>query len=200
MNTQLQNSKTKESLMRSFAGECQARTRYDNAAQQLSQKLYVVSALFKFTANQEREHAEVFYKHMQPLAGGTVDISGGYPVDISNDAAELLEAAAHNEHEEHDVVYASFGKIAREEGFSRIAQDFENIAKIEAEHAKRFEYFAKLLREGKLFVSDVSTKWMCLNCGFILEGTQAPQSCPVCSHDQGYFIRFELSPWCEKQC
>lgn len=199
MNTVFKESQTRENLMRSFAGECQARTRYDFAASQLKQKMYVVSALFKFTANQEREHAEIFYDHLQPSAGDNIQIEGGYPVDISNDAAKLLRMAAHNENEEHDIVYASFGKIAREEGFGPIAQDFENIAKIEKVHAKRFEYFADLIEQGKLFVSDAATKWMCLNCGHILEGTQAPPVCPVCKHDQGYFIRFELTPWyCEQ--
>lgn len=197
MNTVFKNSQTRENLMRSFAGECQARTRYDFASQQLSQKLYVVSALFKFTAKQEREHAEIFYNHLQSLSGETVQISGGYPVDFANEAAKLLRMAAHNENEEHDVVYASFGEIAREEGFAKIAQDFENIAKIEKTHARRFECFAKLIEEGKLFVSDVSTKWLCLNCGFVIEGTQAPPVCPVCNHNQGYYIRLELTPWCE---
>lgn len=197
MNTIFQKSKTRENLMRAFAGECQARTRYDLSASQTEQKLYVVSALFKFTANQEKEHAEIFYNHLSPCATENVNIDGSYPIDISTDAAKLLRMAAHNENEEHDVVYSSFAKDAREEGFSKIAQDFENIAKIEKTHAQKFEYFAELLEKGELFVSDVMTKWMCLNCGYTLETREAPAVCPVCNHDRGYFIRFELSPWCK---
>lgn len=195
MNTVFKESKTRENLMRAFAGECQARTRYDTASQQLKQKFYVISALFKFTANQEREHAEVFYNHLQPSSGEDIDISAGYPVDISNDAAKLLRMAAQHETKEHDVVYASFAQQARDEGYAKVAQDFENIGGIEQMHAKKFEYFADLLEQGKLFVSDAATKWMCLNCGYTFEGTSAPPVCPVCSHDQGYFIRLELTPW-----
>ncbi len=197
MNTIFQKSKTRENLMRAFAGECQARTRYDMASSQLEQKLYVVSALFKFTANQEKEHAEIFWNHLSPCATENVAIEGSYPIDISTEAIKLLRMAAHNENEEHDAIYMAFEKDAREEGFSKIAQDFQNIAKIEKTHAKKFEYFATLLENGELFVSDVMTKWMCLNCGYVLESREAPSVCPVCSHDKGYFIRLELSPWCK---
>lgn len=195
MNTVFKESRTRENLMRAFTGECQARTRYDIAAAQMKQKYYVISALFKFTANQEREHAEVIYDHLQPCAGETVDISAGFPVDIANDAVKLLRLAADYENKEHDVVYASFAQVARDEGYAKVAQDFENIAGIEQLHAKRFEYFASLIEQGKLFVSDAATKWTCLNCGYTFEGTSAPPVCPVCNHDQGYFIRLELTPW-----
>ena len=195
MNTVFDQSKTKLNLMKAFAGECQARTRYDMASSQTKQKLYVVSALFKFTANQEKEHAEIFYNHLSPCATQNICVDGTYPIDITTDAAKLLRMAAHNENEEHDAVYASFALDAREEGFAVIAQDFENIAKIEKTHAKKFEYFASLLEQGQLFVSDVMTKWMCLNCGYVLESREAPAVCPVCRHDRGYFIRLELSPW-----
>lgn len=196
MSIEFSQSNTRVNLMRAFAGESQARNRYTFAqGQTKTQCLFVVSALFKFTANQEKEHAEIFYNHLKDCSGETIHIEGGYPIDISKDAAKLLRMAAHNENEEHDVVYADFAKVAREEGFSKIAQDFENIAKVEKTHAQRFECFAELLENNKLFISDAAVKWQCLNCGFMLEGTQAPEICPVCNHDRGYFIRLEMSPW-----
>lgn len=197
METSFKDSITKENLMRAFAGESQARNRYTFAAAQAkNEKNHVISAVFAYTASQEKEHAEIFYNHLKELAGENIVIdSAGYPVDISNDIVQLLRSAQHNEYEEHEPVYQAFGNKAKEEGFHRIAASFFQIAEIEKIHGDRFGKYAKLLQEGKLFVSDVSVKWICLNCGFVYEGTQAPAQCPVCQHDQGYFIRFELSPY-----
>lgn len=190
------NSVTKDNLMRAFAGECQAQNRYAFAASQAKKGgLYVVSAVFAFTASQEKEHAEIFYGHLRELAGNTVFIDGGYPVDISDDVSVLLEMAQHNEYEEHDSVYKAFGEKAKEEGFHRIAASFEQIAEIEKTHGDRFGRYARLLKEGRLFVSDVEQEWMCLNCGHIYKGPEAPAVCPVCQHDRGYFIRLELAPY-----
>ena len=132
---------------------------------------------------------------MKPVAGDTVQIDGGYPVDLTNDVKELLRKAQHNEYEEFDPVYKTFAETARKEGFPEIASSFQLISKIEQTHGNRFGAFAKLLSEGKLFVSDVKCAWMCLNCGHIHEGLQAPKVCPVCSHDQGFFIRLEMAPY-----
>lgn len=196
MQTDFKNSKTKENLMRAFAGESQARNRYTFAAGQAKQqKLHVVEAVFTFTAGQEKEHAEIFYNYLKPFAGDTITVDGGYPVDINDSAAQLLRYAQHNEFEEFDPVYKTFGDTAKEEGFSDIAASFYNIAEIEKTHGERFAMLAEQLENGKLFVSDVSCKWMCLNCGFIFEGKQAPEVCPVCHHDKGYFIRLELAPF-----
>lgn len=189
-------SETKLNLMRAFAGESQARNRYTFAAQQAKeQKLHVVEAVFTFTANQEKEHAQVFFNHLKEMAGETIQIDGGYPVDISDDVTDLLSMAQHNEYEEHDPVYKSFGDTAKQEGFDRIAASFLQIAEVEKVHGDRFGKYAQLLREGKLFVSDVEEEWMCLNCGFVYKGNKAPLVCPVCKHDQGYFIRFQLAPY-----
>ena len=194
--TEFFNSTTKDNLMRAFAGESQARNRYTFAASQAKKNgLHVISAVFAFTAAQEKEHAEIFYRHLKEMAGNTIFIDGGYPVDISDNMADLLDMARHNEYEEHDSVYQSFGQAARQEGFDRIAASFLQIAEIEKIHGDRFGRYAQLLREGKLFVSDVEEEWMCLNCGFVFKGTKAPQICPVCQHDRGYFIRFELAPY-----
>lgn len=190
------NSITKDNLMRAFAGESQARNRYTFAASQAEKNgLQVISAVFAFTASQEKEHAEIFYQHLQKMAGKTIFIDGGYPVDISSNIADLLDMAQHNEYEEHDSVYKSFGETAKEEGYEQIAASFFQIAAIEKVHGDRFGKFAKLIREGKLFVSEVEEEWMCLNCGFVFKGKKAPELCPVCRHGQGYFIRFELAPY-----
>ncbi len=190
------DSITKDNLMRAFAGESQARNRYTFAASQAKKNgLYVISAIFGFTASQEKEHAKVFYDHLKEMAGSTITVDGGYPVDISEDVYELLDKAQHNEYEEHDPVYKAFAETAKREGFDQIAFSFARIAEIEKIHGDRFGKYAKLLKEGKLFVSDVEEEWMCLNCGYVFKGTKVPDICPVCRHDKGYFIRFELSPF-----
>lgn len=196
MSVSFQESVTKDNLMRAFAGESQARNRYTFAASQAKKEgMHVISAIFAFTASQEKEHAELFYNHLKEMAGENIFIDGGYPVDITESVSELLRKAQHNEYEEHEPVYNTFGKIADEEGFPAIASLFFQIANIEKIHGDRFGRYAELLEQGKLFVSDVETEWMCLNCGYVYKGTKAPIVCPVCRHDQGFFIRFELSPF-----
>ncbi len=190
------NSETKENLMRAFAGESQARNRYTFAASQAKQqKMHVVEAVFTFTANQEKEHAEIFYNHLKELSGENIHIDGSYPVDIYESVLEVLRAAQHNEYEEFDPVYQAFGDKAMEEGFPKVAASFHHIAGIEKIHGDRFGQLADLLEQNKLFINDVECKWMCLNCGFVYEGKEAPQKCPVCDHDKGFFIRLELAPY-----
>lgn len=195
MAVEFTNSVTKDNLMRAFAGESQARNRYTFAAAQSKKNgLYVISAIFGFTAAQEKEHAEIFYNHLKDLSGSTIFVDGGYPVDLSDSTEQLLRMAQHNEYEEHDSVYKAFGEKAGEEGFEKVAASFRKIAEIEKIHGDRFGRYAQLIQEGKLFVSEVEEEWMCLNCGFVYKGNKAPIICPVCQHDQGYFIRFELTP------
>lgn len=189
-------SETKKNLMRAFAGESQARNRYTFAAGWAKKSgIYVVEALFCYTANQEKEHAERFYEHLEQAAGETITIEGGYPVDLSADPVTLLRKAQHNEYEEHDPIYKEFGETAKREGFMEIASSFLQIAEIEKIHGDRFGKMADFLENGTLFVSDVKTRWICLNCGNTVESTIAPKTCPVCHKDQGYFLRFELSPF-----
>ncbi len=196
MSVHFRESVTRENLMRAFAGESQARNRYTIAAGVArKQKLPVIQAVFTFTANQEKEHAEIFYNHLTELAGTSIHIDGSYPVDISDDVAKLLRFAQHNEYEEHDDVYLHFAQKAKEEGFQKVAASFQMIAAIEKTHGDRFGLFADLLEQNKLFVSDVETAWMCLECGNIYRGTSVPKECPVCHHDRGYFIRLELAPY-----
>ena len=201
MAVAFKDSETKNNLMKAFAGESQARNRYTFAAAQAKkEKLQVISAIFAFTASQEKEHAEIFYNHLKELAGENITVDGTYPVDISDQVVDLLKMAQHNEYEEHDPVYKTFGEKAKEEGFDRVAASFFHIAEIEKTHGDRFGRFARLLEEGKLFVSDVEVEWMCLNCGFVYKGTDAPVVCPVCQHDQGYFIRLTLAPYEDGNC
>ncbi len=196
MGMDFKNSETKDNLMRAFAGESQARNRYTFAAGQAKKEnLYVVSAVFRYTAEQEKEHAEIFYNHLKELSGENIHIDGSYPVDLADDVAKLLRMAQHNEYEEHDSVYKAFGDKAKEEGFLHVASSFHKIAEIEKIHGDRFGHLAELLEQNKLFVSNVKTAWMCMNCGFVFEGEKVPEKCPVCEHDRGYFIRFELSPY-----
>ena len=173
MAVEFNQSETKDNLMRSFAGESQARNRYTFAASQSEKNgLHVISAIFAFTASQEKEHAEIFYNHLKEMAGETIFIDGGYPIDISEDVSSLLRMAQHNEYEEHDPIYKSFGQKAQEEGFHRIAASFFQIAEIEKTHGNRFGRYAQLMEEGKLFVSDADIEWMCLNCGYVYKGTK----------------------------
>jgi rubrerythrin len=193
MSMDFKNSITKENLMKAFAGESQARNRYTLAAGiAKKQNLYIVDFLFTFTANQEKEHAEIFYKHLKDLAGENIEITGAFPIDYSDNLEELLLSAQHNEYEEAGHVYLDFGAKAKEEGFDKIAYSFLEIAKIEQTHGDRFGKVANLIKNNQLFVSNVQSGFMCLNCGYIYEGTQAPKVCPVCQYDQGYFISLEL--------
>lgn len=200
MAVDFKNSETKENLMRAFAGESQARNRYTFAAEQAKQaKQEVLSQVFLYTADQEKVHAQVFYDHLKELAGDTIHIDGGYPVDISENLLELLKRAQHNEYEEANDVYKNFGDKAKEEGFSKVANTFYMIADVEKFHGDRFGKFAEWLEQNKLFVSDVKQGWICLNCGYIYEGEQAPGKCPVCGAEKGYFIRLELSPFADQK-
>ena len=195
---EFRKSETKDNLMRAFAGESQARNRYTIAASRAEkEKLHVIAAVFRFTADQEKEHAEIFYRYLSELSGGNITVDGAYPVDLANDVAGLLRMAQHNEYEEYKDVYRRFAKKAEEEGFQNIAASFRRIAEIEKVHGDRFSQFAELLEQGKLFVSDVETAWMCLACGNIIYGSKIPEQCPVCHHDQGFFIRLELAPYSE---
>ena len=186
----VKNSQTRENLMRAFAGESQARNRYTMAAAQAKQnKLHLLEQVFTFTADQEREHAEIFMKLLSSEAGQQITVDGAYPVDTFQEMTRVLEAAAHNEREEHLAIYPAFAQVAREEGFESVAMKFQQIADIERSHSERFERYLRLMRQDRLFEDSGETVWMCLNCGHLHTGPAAPMLCPVCSHDRGYFVR-----------
>ena len=190
------HSQTRENLMRAFAGESQARNRYTIAAGIAHKSgLAVIQGLFLFTADQEKAHAKQFYRQLADLSGQTVRADGSYPVDLYPDLLSHLRAAQHNEFQEWEHDYAHFAKTASEEGFPLVAKLFDSIAGIERIHGERFGRFADLLEREELFVSSVTCQWMCLNCGYVVESTMAPASCPVCHHPQGYFVRMEMVPF-----
>ena len=205
MSNELCSSRTKENLMRAFAGEAMSCSRYKIAEKACRQQnLFVLANLFKFTAAQEKIHGEVFYNHLKKI-GGDVTVNADYPAEDGEDALTLLRHSHCHEQKEHEAVYPEFAKVAREEGFSDIAQDFENIASIECKHGERYKRFADLLEQGKLFSSDKQEQWLCLNCGYICCGSAAPETCPVCGQPQGWYIRLSETPWelcteCEGKC
>ena len=185
----LKNSKTKENLLKAFAGESQARNRYNIAATQAKKDgLFVIQSVFDYTANQEKEHAEVFYNQLKAFSKENIHIDGTYPIDNYNSTLELLKSANHNELQEFNVEYKTFSDVANQEGFTVISKIFSDIASIEKIHADRFNKYAKELEEGSSFKKDQDVQWFCTNCGFIYEGKEAPKSCPVCEHPQGYFM------------
>ncbi len=199
MAVEFRNSETKDNLMRAFAGESQARNRYTfGASLAKKENLYVIESIFTFTANQEKEHAEIFYNHLQELVGEHIHVDGNYPVDLQKDMVGLLRAAQHNEYEEYEDVYKYFGDKAKEEGFLNVANSFYMIADIEKTHGDRFKRFADMLEKNELFISNMKTGWMCLNCGHVHYGKAVPEKCPVCDHNRGYFIRLELAPYQSK--
>ncbi|WP_028505770.1 ferritin family protein [Ruminococcus sp. FC2018] len=193
----LKDSQTRVNLMRAYAGESQARNRYSFAQKKLiEQKQFVAADLFRWTADQEKEHARIFYEHLQKGGVEETEIQAAFPVDKDScDMVCLFQSAAEHEFKENEQIYPEFARIAREEGFSQIAQDFENIASIEKSHGERFRRFAQLQSEDRLYSSDESVIWVCTNCGYILEGTQVPQNCPVCHGEQGYYIRLDMADW-----
>lgn len=198
---EFKTSETKVNLMRAFAGESQARNRYTISAQKsLKQNQPVLHDVFIYTANQEREHAEIFYNFLKQMTGEKIMITGDYPIDNYDDIGRLLRAAQHGETDEYENVYKSFAQTAREEGYIEIASSFEMIANIEKVHAERFCEFADLYERNELFASDSETVWMCQNCGHIHVGKEAPGKCPVCDAVQGYFLRYVMAPYSVSDC
>ncbi len=185
----LKGTKTAENLMKSFAGECQARTRYTYYASVAKKEGYVqISNIFMETAEQEKEHAKRFYKFLKDdFAGEAIEITAGYPVDLYDDTAKNLKAAAAGENEEWTQLYPEFARIAREEGFPAVAVAYERITEVENMHEDRYLKLLKNVEEGKVFKKDEVVLWKCSNCGYIFEGAEAPQACPACLHPQSYF-------------
>lgn len=186
------NSKTKQNLMRAFAGECQARSRYSLAASKAKQMGYgLIENIFQLTSDQELQHAKIYYDHLKECNGQNIFVDGAYPVDNHEELEKLLRSAEHNEFQEYEQVYPEFSKIAKEEGFTAISTSFAQIAEIEKVHGERFGCFAELIEESKLFEGDSSSEWICLNCGYVYKGPKAPKQCPVCSKPQGYYVPYK---------
>ena len=188
----LKGSKTAENLMKSFAGECQARTRYTYYSSIAKKEGYVqIANIFMETAEQEKEHAKRFYKFLKDAyTDEAIEINASYPVAFHQETAKNLKAAAAGEHGEWAHDYPEFAKIAREEGFTEIATIYERIAEVEERHEIRYNKLLANLENGTVFKKDEVVLWKCNNCGYIYEGYEAPVACPACAHPQGYFEVF----------
>ena len=183
--TNLKGTKTEQNLLKAFAGESQARNRYTFFASQAREEGYVqIQRIFEETAANEKEHAEVFFKHLQ---GGMVEIIAEYPAGVIGNTAENLLEAAKGEKLEWGTLYPDFEKTAREEGFKDIAESFEEIAEVEEEHEKRYRKLLANVKNDKVFKRDVEVEWHCLNCGYIHHGKEAPEECPACKHSRAYY-------------
>jgi rubrerythrin len=184
MNT-LKGTKTEQNLLKAFAGESQARMRYDYFASQAKKEgLEQIAAIFTETALNEKEHAKRFFKFLE---GNMVEITATYPAGKIGTTMENLKASADGENEEWTELYPEFARVAEEEGFREVAAAFKLIAKVEAEHENRYRTLYDNLEEGKVFKRGDKVVWKCRNCGFIHEGTVAPKMCPACLHPQSYF-------------
>jgi rubrerythrin len=181
----IKGSKTEQNLLKAFAGESQARMRYDYFAKAAKKEgLEQISAIFEETALNEKEHAKRFFKFLE---GGMVEITAAYPAGIIGTTLENLKAAADGENEEWTELYPEFAKIAEEEGFKDVAVAFKMIAKVEKAHEERYRTLYNNLENGKVFERDGKVIWKCRNCGFLHESAKAPKICPACLHPQSYF-------------
>jgi rubrerythrin len=181
----LKGSQTEKNLLSAFAGESQARNRYTYFASKAKKEGYVqIANIFEETANQEKEHAKRFFKFLE---GGEVEITGAFPAGVIGTTLENLKAAAAGEHYEHTEMYPEFAKIAREEGFDKIALVFEKVSVAEKQHEKRYRDLATNIEAGTVFKKDKKVTWRCLNCGYLHEGDEAPETCPACAHPQAHF-------------
>jgi len=184
----LKGTKTEQNLLKSFAGESQARNRYTYFASVAKKEGYEqIAAIFEETADNEKEHAKKFFKYLE---GGAVQITATYPAGMIGKTPDNLKAAADGENEEWTVIYQDFAKVALSEGFEAVAKTFTEIAKVEKAHEHRYRKLLENIQSGKAFKKEASTKWKCRNCGFIHEGNAAPSVCPACTHPQSYFEVF----------
>ncbi|MCR1933317.1 rubrerythrin [Clostridium tepidum] len=185
----LRGTKTAENLLKSFAGESQARGRYTYYASVAKKEGFLqISKIFLETAEQEKEHAKRFYKFLkEDLQGDAIEITASYPIALYDNTADNLKAAASGENEEWTELYPEFAKVAREEGFTEIAVAYDMISKVEKEHEKRYLKLLENVQNDKVFKKDEKVLWKCSNCGFIYEGTAAPEKCPACLHPKSYF-------------
>jgi rubrerythrin len=182
---ELKGSETEKNLLKAFAGESQARNRYTFFANVAKEEGFVqISEIFKETADNEKEHAEIFFKYLE---GGDCEIIASYPAGKIGSTAENLLASAEGEKMEWETLYPEFEKIAREEGFVDVADSFKEIAAVEIQHEKRYRKLLKNVEEGKVFKKDSPVKWKCRNCGYVHEGDDAPDECPACKHKKEYY-------------
>ena len=181
----IKGTRTEQNLLKSFAGESQARNRYTYFASVAKDEGYrQIEAIFQETADQEKEHAKRFFKFLE---GGELEITASYPAGVIGTTAENLKAAADGEHCEAEELYPEFAKVAEEEGFKEIASAYHNIIKAEKEHERRYLKLLERVESGKFFERDKEIYWQCRNCGFVVKAKKAPAKCPACDHPQEHF-------------
>ncbi len=181
----IKGTQTEKNLLKSFAGESQARNRYTYFASKAKKEGYdQISAVFEETAFQEKEHAKRFFNFLE---GGELEITAAFPAGVVGTTLENLKAAAAGENCEYTDLYPGFAKVAREEGFEAVAMVFDAISIAEKQHEKRYLDLAANIDAGKVFKKDSSVVWRCRNCGYLHEGEEAPQMCPACAHPQAYY-------------
>lgn len=185
MAKSIKGTRTEKNLLAAFAGESQARTRYTYFSSIAKKEGFVqISNIFMETAENEKEHAKVFFKYLE---GGEVEITAAYPAGILSDTKANLEAAAAGENLEWTSLYQDFSKIALEEGFPEVARSFDNVAKVEKFHEARYRKLIANIANQEVFKKKTSAKWHCINCGFVAEGPEAPRECPACKHPQQFY-------------
>ena len=185
MGKSIKGSRTEKNLLAAFAGESQARNRYTYFASAARKEGYEqIANIFIETAENEKEHAKVFFKHLE---GGDVEIIASYPAGVIADTKSNLEAAAAGENMEWSTIYLNSAQIAKDEGFPEIASSFEQIAKVEMFHESRYRKQIKNIEGGAVFNKKTPVKWHCINCGYVYEGAEAPKQCPACKHPQPYY-------------
>jgi len=185
MAKSIKGTKTEKNLLAAFAGESQARNRYTYFASIARKEgLEQIGNIFLETAENEKEHAKVFFKHLE---GGDTQIQATYPAGILSDTKSNLEAAAAGENLEWTTLYQDFASVAKEEGFAEVARSFEQVSKVEKFHETRYRKLINNIAGHEVFKKKSSVKWHCLNCGFVSEGNEAPQQCPACKHPQSFF-------------
>jgi len=185
MEKSIKGTKTEQNLLKSFAGESQARSRYTFFASVAKKEGYEqIAGVFMETAEQEKEHAKRFFKFLE---GGMVEITASYPAGAIGTTQENLLEAANGENEEWVDLYPEFAKVADEEGFKAIATAFRMIAKVEAEHERRYRALLERVIAKKVFEREEEIEWQCRNCGYVHVGKNAPETCPACVHPKSYF-------------
>ncbi|MFH1664731.1 MAG: rubrerythrin [Candidatus Omnitrophota bacterium] len=181
----IKGTRTEKNLLASFAGESQARNRYTYFASVAKKAGYEqISAIFLETAENEKEHAKMFFKWLE---GGEVEITASYPAGIIGSTEENLKAAADGENLEWTTLYKKAGEIARKESFPDIVKTFDEIARVEVQHEKRYRKLLANLKSGSVFKKSAPVKWKCRNCGYVHESPEAPDQCPACLHPQAYY-------------
>lgn len=185
----IKGTRTEQNLLKAFAGESQARMRYGYFASVAKKEGYEqIAALFEETADNERAHAKVFFSYLE--GGENTEITAMYPAGRIGTTAENLLHAAEGEAEEWGVLYPDFAKIAEEEGFSKVATSFREIAEVEEWHERRYRKLLENMKNEQVFAKPSAVRWKCRNCGYVHEGETAPKVCPACKHPQSYYELF----------